>query len=249
MDINSLKDLLQSVAAGKTLVDNAVDEIRKLPFEDIDYAHIDHHRSLRKGFPEVIFGQGKTAEQICGILEHMAAQENIILVTRVKPEKAQLVLSQFSHAAYYADARMVVMQKEAPIITGRGTILVISAGTSDIPVAREACLTAQAMGNRVESIFDVGVAGIHRLFAHKDMIDQAAVLVVAAGMEGALPSVVAGMVSRPVIAVPTSIGYGASFNGLTALFAMLNACSSNVAVVNIDNGFGAGYMASIINRE
>lgn len=249
MDINSLKDLLQSVAAGKTLVDNAVDEIRKLPFEDIDYAHIDHHRSLRKGFPEVIFGQGKTAEQICGILEHMAAQENIILVTRVKPEKAQLVLSQFSHAAYYADARMVVLQKEAPIITGRGTILVISAGTSDIPVAREACLTAQAMGNRVESIFDVGVAGIHRLFAHKDMIDQAAVLVVAAGMEGALPSVVAGMVSRPVIAVPTSVGYGASFNGLTALFAMLNACSSNVAVVNIDNGFGAGYMASIINKE
>jgi len=249
MDINSLKDLLQSVAAGKTLVDNAIDEIRKLPFEDIDYAHIDHHRSLRKGFPEVIFGQGKTAEQICGILEHMAAQENIILVTRVKPEKAQLVLSQFSHAAYYADARMVVLQKEAPIITGRGTILVISAGTSDIPVAREACLTAQAMGNRVESIFDVGVAGIHRLFAHKDIIDQAAVLVVAAGMEGALPSVVAGMVSRPVIAVPTSIGYGASFNGLTALFAMLNACSSNVAVVNIDNGFGAGYMASMINRE
>ncbi len=230
-------------------MDNAVDEIRKLPFEDIDYAHIDHHRSLRKGFPEVIFGQGKTAEQICGILEHMAAQENIILVTRVKPEKAQLVLSQFSHAAYYADARMVVLQKEAPIITGRGTILVISAGTSDIPVAREACLTAQAMGNHVESIFDVGVAGIHRLFAHKDMIDQAAVLVVAAGMEGALPSVVAGMVSRPVIAVPTSVGYGASFNGLTALFAMLNACSSNVAVVNIDNGFGAGYMASIINRE
>ena len=249
MNINSLKDLLQSVAAGKTAVDNAVDEIRKLPFEDIDYAHIDHHRSLRKGFPEVIFGQGKTTEQICGILEHMAAQENIILVTRVEPEKAQKVLSQFSHAAYHADARMVVLQKEAPSITGRGTILVISAGTSDIPVAREACLTAQAMGNRVESIFDVGVAGIHRLFAHKDVIDQAAVLVVAAGMEGALPSVVAGMVSRPVIAVPTSVGYGASFNGLTALFAMLNACSSNVAVVNIDNGFGAGYMASMINRE
>jgi len=249
MNINSLKDLLQSVAAGKTAVDNAVDEIRKLPFEDIDYAHIDHHRSLRKGFPEVIFGQGKTTEQICGILEHMAAQENIILVTRVEPEKAQKVLSQFSHAAYHADARMVVLQKETPSITGRGTILVISAGTSDIPVAREACLTAQAMGNRVESIFDVGVAGIHRLFAHKDIIDRAAVLVVAAGMEGALPSVVAGMVSRPVIAVTTSVGYGASFNGLTALFAMLNACSSNVAVVNIDNGFGAGYMASMINRE
>ena len=249
MNINSLKDLLQSVAQGKTLVENAVDEIRKLPFEDIDYAHIDHHRSLRKGFPEVIFGQGKTTEQICGILDHMAAQETIILVTRVEPEKAQNILRQFSHAAYHEDARMIILQKAPPSITGRGTILVISAGTSDIPVAREAYLTAQAMGNRVESIFDVGVAGIHRLFAHKELIDQAAVLVVAAGMEGALPSVVAGMVSRPVIAVPTSIGYGASFNGLTALFAMLNSCSSNVAVVNIDNGFGAGYMASMINRE
>ena len=229
-------------------MDKAVDEIRKLPFEDIDYAHIDHHRSLRKGFPEVIFGQGKTAEQICGILDHMTDRENIILATRVDPEKAQKVLDRFSRAEYHDDARMVILQKEPPAITGRGAILVISAGTSDIPVAREALLTARAMGNRVESIFDVGVAGIHRLFAHKDLIDQAAVLVVAAGMEGALPSVVAGMVSRPVIAVPTSIGYGASFNGLTALFAMLNACSSNVAVVNIDNGFGAGYMASMINR-
>lgn len=249
MNSDAIKKLLQAVAAGETPVDKAVDKIRKLPFEDIDYAHIDHHRSLRKGFPEVIFGQGKTAEQICGILEHMTDRENIILVTRVNPGKAQKVLDQFSHAEYHDDARMVILQKEPPVITGRGTILVISAGTSDIPVAREALLTAQAMGNRVESIFDVGVAGIHRLFAHKDLIDQAAVLVVAAGMEGALPSVVAGMVSRPVIAVPTSIGYGASFNGLTALLAMLNSCSSNVAVVNIDNGFGAGYMASMINRE
>lgn len=249
MNSDALKKLLQSVADGNTPVGNAVDEIRKLPFEDIDFAHIDHHRSLRKGFPEVIFGQGKTAEQIWGILEHMAVYENIILVTRVGPEKAQKVLDRFTQAEYHPDARMIVLQKEPPAISGRGTILVISAGTSDIPVAREAYLTARAMGNRVDSIFDVGVAGIHRLFAHKDLIDAAAVLVVAAGMEGALPSVVAGMVSRPVIAVPTSVGYGASFNGLTALFAMLNACSSNVAVVNIDNGFGAGYMASIINRE
>jgi len=249
MNSDAINKLLQAVAAGETPVDKAVDEIRKLPFEDIDYAHIDHHRSLRKGFPEVIFGQGKTADQICGILDHMTDRENIILVTRVDPEKVQKVLAQFSHAEYHDDARMVILQKEPPVITGRGTILVISAGTSDIPVAREALLTARAMGNQVESIFDVGVAGIHRLFAHKDLIDQAAVLVVAAGMEGALPSVVAGMVSRPVIAVPTSIGYGTSFNGLTALFAMLNACSSNVAVVNIDNGFGAGYMASMINRE
>ena len=249
MNDEALKKLLKSVAAGDTPVDNAVDEIRKLPFEDIDFAHIDHHRSLRKGFPEVIFGEGKSQDQICGILEHMAPQEDIILVTRVDTGKAVKVLDRFPQAEYHTDARMIILKKKEPAVHGRGTILVVSAGTSDIPVAKEAYLTAQAMGNRVESIFDVGVAGIHRLFAHKDLIDQAAVLVVAAGMEGALPSVVAGMVSRPVIAVPTSIGYGSSFNGLTALFAMLNSCSSNVAVVNIDNGFGAGYMAAMINRE
>ncbi len=249
MDLNSLKTLLQSVSAGKTSVENAADQIRELPFEDIDYAHIDHHRSLRKGFPEVIFGEGKSTDQISGIMECMTLQENVILVTRVNAEKAQKVLGRFPQSEYHADARMIVLKKVEPPITGRGTILILSAGTSDIPVAREAFLTAQAMGNRVESIFDVGVAGIHRLFAHKDLIEQAAVLVVVAGMEGALPSVVAGMVGRPVIAVPTSIGYGTSFNGLTALFAMLNSCSSNVAVVNIDNGFGAGYMASIINKK
>ena len=249
MNYETIKKLLQSVAAGETAVDSAVDEIRKLPFEDIDFAHIDHHRSLRKGFPEVIFGEGKSAEQICGILEHMVPREDIILVTRVHKEKAGKVLKHFPQAEYHADARMIIQKKKEPPIHGKGIILVVSAGTSDIPVAREAYLTAQAMGNRVESIFDVGVAGIHRLFAHKDLIVKAAVLVVAAGMEGALPSVVAGMVSRPVIAVPTSVGYGSSFNGLTALFAMLNSCSSNVAVVNIDNGFGAGYMAAIINRE
>jgi NCAIR mutase (PurE)-related protein len=249
MNDEALKKLLKSVATGDTPVDNAVDEIRKLPFEDIDFAHIDHHRSLRKGFPEVIFGEGKSPEQICGILEHMAPQEDIILVTRVNTDKAEQVLDRFPKAEYHTDARMIILKKKEPAVHGRGTILVVSAGTSDIPVAKEAYLTAQAMGNRVESIFDVGVAGIHRLFAHRDLIDQAAVLVVAAGMEGALPSVVAGMVSRPVIAVPTSIGYGSSFNGLTALFAMLNSCSSNVAVVNIDNGFGAGYMAAMINRE
>ena len=249
MNSESVKKLLQSVAAGKTPVDDAVDEIKKLPFEDIDFAHIDHHRSLRKGFPEVIFGEGKSAEQIGGILEHMIPREDIILVTRVDQEKAGQVLNRFPQADYHTDARMVILKKKDPPMRGKGTILVISAGTSDIPVAREAYLTAQAMGNRVESIFDVGVAGIHRLFAHKDLIDEATVLIVAAGMEGALPSVVAGMVSRPVIAVPTSVGYGASFNGLTALFAMLNSCSSNVAVVNIDNGFGAGYMAAMINKE
>jgi len=248
MNLESLKALLQSVVAGETPVDNAAALIQKLPFENLDYAHIDHHRSLRKGFPEVIFGQGKSADQISGILERMMLQENIILVTRVDPEKAAKVMGRCPEFEYHEDARMIIRKKEEPPVTGRGAILILSAGTSDIPVAREAFLTAQAMGNRVESVFDVGVAGIHRLFAYKDLIEQATVLVVVAGMEGALPSVVAGMVSRPVIAVPTSIGYGVNLGGLTALFAMLNSCSSNIAVVNIDNGFGAGYMAASINR-
>jgi hypothetical protein len=230
-------------------VDEALRLLTNLHIEDIDYAHIDHHRSLRKGFPEVIFGEGKTAGQIAGIMEKMAAQDEIILVTRVDEKKASEVLSALPDAVYHNDARMIVMKRKDIPVRGRGKILVLSAGTSDIPVAREAYITSQAMGNDVESVFDVGVAGIHRLFNHKNMIDEASVLIVVAGMEGALPSVVAGMVSRPVIAVPTSIGYGVSLGGLTALFAMLNSCSSNVAVVNIDNGFGAGYMASIINRN
>ena len=220
-----------------------------MAYEDITYAHIDHHRSLRKGFPEVIFGEGKTAEQIVGIMEKMIGQENIILVTRTDRQKAEVVRSHFPKAVYHADARMIVMQLNSIPNQGRGLILIISAGTSDIPVAREAFLTAKAMGNTVDTIFDVGVAGIHRLLNHQALIDEAAVLIVVAGMEGALPSVVAGMVDRPVIAVPTSVGYGVNLGGLTALFAMLNSCSSNVAVVNIDNGFGAGYMAAMINRE
>jgi len=209
MNKDLLIKLLESVADGKTTVEGAAGRLEHMAYEDIAYAHIDHHRSLRKGFPEVIFGEGKTADQIAGIMEKMQNQENIILVTRI----------------------------------------IISAGTSDIPVAREAYLTARAMGNTADTIFDVGVSGIHRLLDHHKAIDQANVLIVVAGMEGALPSVVAGMVDRPVIAVPTSIGYGVNLGGLTALFAMLNSCSSNVAVVNIDNGFGAGYMASTINRD
>ena len=243
-----LHQLLRNVAAGKTSVDDAAQKLTHLSFEDIDYAHIDHHRSLRKGFPEVIFGQGKTAEQVVGIMEKMLRQENIVLVTRIDEKKAEAVASRFPDADYHKDAKMLIWKKKKVRKQGKGTILILSAGTSDIPVAKEAYLTAEAMGNPVESAFDVGVAGIHRLFDHKEMIDRASVLVVVAGMEGALPGVVAGMVSRPVIAVPTSVGYGVSFGGLTALFAMLNCCSSNVAVVNIDNGFGAGYMASIINR-
>jgi len=248
MDMELLHQLLRNVAAGKTSVDDAAQKLTHLSFEDIDYAHIDHHRSLRKGFPEVIFGQGKTAEQVVGIMEKMLRQENIVLVTRIDEKKAEAVASRFPDADYHKDAKMLIWKKKKVRKQGKGTILILSAGTSDIPVAKEAYLTAEAMGNPVESAFDVGVAGIHRLFDHKEMIDRASVLVVVAGMEGALPGVVAGMVSRPVIAVPTSVGYGVSFGGLTALFAMLNCCSSNVAVVNIDNGFGAGYMASIINR-
>jgi len=249
MDNERLSQLLKSVAAGAVSIAAAADQIKQLPYEDIDFAHIDHHRSLRKGFPEVIFGQGKTAEQIIGIVERMISQEPIILVTRVEAHKAEKIAPLYKNATYDPDARMILVgQKKAPLASS-GKILVISAGTSDIPVAKEAQLTAEAMGNRVETLYDVGVAGIHRLFAHRDRIQQAQVLIVVAGMEGALPSVVAGLVARPVIAVPTSIGYGASLGGLTALFAMLNSCSSNVAVVNIDNGFGAGYMAAIINRK
>ena len=249
MDKNMLLKLLESVAEGRVSADDGAEKLQHMAFEDITYAHIDHHRSLRKGFPEVIYGEGKTADQIAGIMEKMMVQENIILVTRTNPQKAESLLSRFPQAVYHADARMIVMELNPVSVQGRGLILIISAGTSDIPVAQEAFLTARAMGNDADTIFEVGVSGIHRLLNHKDLIDQAAVLIVVAGMEGALPSVVAGMVDRPVVAVPTSVGYGVNLGGLTALFAMLNSCSSNVAVVNIDNGFGAGYMAAMINRE
>ena len=248
MNKDLLIKLLGSVADGKTAVEDAARKLQHIAYEDITYAHIDHHRSLRKGFPEVIFGEGKTVDQIVGIMEKMKDQENIILVTRVDQQKADGVQARIPQAVYHAEARMIVLEINPVPIQGRGPILIISAGTSDIPIAQEAYLTASAMGNQVKTIFDVGVSGIHRLLNHKKLMDQATVLIVVAGMEGALPSVVAGLVSRPVIAVPTSVGYGVSMGGLTALFAMLNSCSSNVAVVNIDNGFGAGYMASIINR-
>jgi len=248
MNQENLNIILSQVAKGSLSVENAKAQLMHISFEDIDFAKIDHHRSLRKGFPEVIFGQGKTSEQIIGIMEKMIAHENIILVTRLKQEKAQRIMSVFQGADYFEDAKLLWLKKIEPEITGIGKILVISAGTSDIPVAKEAFLTAQAMGNDIESIFDVGVAGIHRLFAHQEQIANATVIIVVAGMEGALPSVVAGMVKAPVIAVPTSIGYGTSFGGMTALLGMLNSCSSNIAVVNIDNGFGAGFMASSINH-
>ena len=248
MNKDNLTKILSMVAKGSLSVEDAQKQLATISFENIDYARIDHNRSLRKGFPEVIFGEGKTGDQIIGIMERMIIHEDIILVTRLEKEKAKKITTIFKDAQYFHEAKFLWLKKQEPEITGRGKILVLSAGTSDISVAREAFLTAQAMGNRVESIFDVGVAGIHRLFAHQEQIMSSDVIIVAAGMEGALPSVVAGMIKAPVIAVPTSIGYGTSFGGIAALLGMLNSSSSNVAVVNIDNGFGAGYMASSINH-
>lgn len=248
MNQNKLKTILEQVANGTLAVDAAGRNLKQLSFEDIEIAHVDHHRSLRKGFPEVIFGEGKNADQIIEIMTAMAPNEEIILVTRIEKKKAHDVLKKIDKAHYHEDARILIRMVKEPEIKSKGEILIISAGTSDIPVAKEASITASAMGNRVTTIFDVGVAGIHRLFAHKKEIEAASVIIVVAGMEGALPSVVAGMVSAPVIAVPTSVGYGTSFGGMTALLGMLNSCSSNIAVVNIDNGFGAGYMASSINQ-
>ena len=247
MNNEQLEQILRRVARGDIPVDTAREQLTHLSFEDIDIAHVDHHRSLRKGFPEVIFGQGKSVDHIIRILAAMAPVAPTVLVTRISPEKADQVRQEFPNAEYDKDARILQLQSQPPQIINRGEIVVLSAGTSDIPVAKEAAITARAMGNRVTTIFDVGVAGIHRLFAHRETIEGAAVLVVVAGMEGALPSVVAGMVRAPIIAVPTSVGYGTSFGGLTALLAMLNACSSNIAVVNIDNGFGGGHMAATIN--
>jgi hypothetical protein len=209
---------------------------------------IDHHRALRRGFPEVIYGEGKSCEQIARIMESMIRAEDNVLVTRVDGDKGRALTEKFPKATYYPTARVLTFTLRDVAEVGRGTILVVTAGTSDIPVAEEAVITASMMGNQVETLFDVGVSGVHRLLGFRERIVEANVLVVVAGMEGALPSVVGGLVSRPVIAVPTSVGYGAAFGGITALLAMLNSCASNVAVVNIDNGFAAGCIASLINR-
>lgn len=248
MDKTRLTRILENLQRGDLSVDDAAERLTNFVNEDLSFANIDHHRSLRKGFPEVIFGEGKTSDHIIGIIEKMMHQEDVILATRVDKEKAQQVLAAIPQCNYEADARMIIWAPEPPKPTGHGTVLIISAGTSDIPVAREALLTAQYMRNNVQAIFDVGVAGIHRLLSHRESMEKATVIIVVAGMEGALPSVVAGMVKAPVIAVPTSVGYGVSFGGATAMCGMLSSCSSNVAVVNIDNGFGAGYMASAINH-
>ena len=248
MDEKKLKALLRGVQRGAVPLNEALARLRTLPFEDIGYAAIDHHRSLRRGFPEVIWGQDKTAAQIIGIMKRLSARSDAVLATRIDRTKARGILKAFPKAVYHPLSRALTLTRRPVRPAGRGTILVVSAGTADIPVAEEALVTARIMGNRVEHLYDVGVAGIHRLMSRHETITAAQVLIVAAGMEGALPSVVAGLVGRPVIAVPTSAGYGASFGGVAALLAMLNSCSAGVAVVNIDNGFGAGFLASLINR-
>lgn len=247
MDRESLKSLLEQVREGAASVDEALERLRHMPFESLGYATVDHHRAIRSGMPEVIFGQGKTPEQVAGIAEKLLERSANLLATRVTSEAFDRVKAICSDAEYFPLSRAVRVWRDRTM-HGKGTIGVVSAGTTDLPVAEEAVVTAEVMGNAVETIHDVGVAGIHRLFGNFDKIRSARVLVVCAGMEGALPSAVGGLVSVPVIAVPTSVGYGASFNGLAALLGMLNSCASNVTVVNIDNGFGGGYVAGLINR-
>jgi hypothetical protein len=248
MRVEQLTDLLEGVRAGRVSVGDALERLKSLPFEDLGFARIDHHRSLRTGSPEVIFGDGKTAEQIAGIATRMIAQGHNVLVTRVGEDRAAAVAAALPQAQHHPDARALTVTVTPVTPSGRGTILVISAGTSDLPVAEEAVVTAAFLGNRVERLYDVGVAGLHRLLDTTERLRAATVLIVVAGMEGALPSVVGGLVDRPVIAVPTSIGYGASLGGLAALLGMLNSCAAGVTVVNVDNGFGAAAAASLINR-
>jgi NCAIR mutase (PurE)-related protein len=248
MDTKELKILLQNLKNGDIDLDDAMERLKHLPFEDIGLANIDHHRGLRLGFPEVILGEEKSVGQVGKIIAALLDKGNNVLVTRLAEEKALKIREVFPTASYHADARCLTIEQKPIEPRGKGTILVISAGTSDIPVAAEAVVTAQMMGNQVEHLYDVGVAGIHRLLARKELIFAASVIIVVAGMEGALPSVVAGLVGRPVIGVPTSVGYGASFGGIAALLGMLNSCAAGVTVVNIDNGFGAAYAASLMNQ-
>lgn len=247
MDQANLTRLLEAVKSGETSIEDATGQLSSSLVESIGYAAIDHHRAQRKGFPEVIFGQGKTPAQLAEIFARLAARNDVVLATRITAEGAEAILAATPDATWHEAARCVALERKWAD-RGLGSICVVSAGTSDVPVAEEAALTARLMGNRVETIYDVGVAGIHRLFERLDEIKAASVVIVVAGMEGALPSVVGGLVSRPVIAVPTSVGYGASFQGLAALLGMLNTCASGVTVVNIDNGFGAGYAAALMNR-
>jgi NCAIR mutase (PurE)-related protein len=248
MNSRALRHLFEQVRKKRLSPDDAVERLRHLPFEDLGFAKLDHHRALRQGMPEVIFSQGKTPRQVANIFARLAAHGGNVLATRATEEQYAAVAASVARAEYRPIPRAIVLKRDRKQ-HGKGVIVVVSAGTSDIPVAEEAVVTAELMGNDVQHIYDVGVAGIHRLLAHRGALATARVIVVCAGMEGALPSVVGGLVGVPVIAVPTSIGYGAAFEGLAALLGMMNSCASNVSVVNIDNGFGAGYVASLINRR
>jgi NCAIR mutase (PurE)-related protein len=247
MDTGQLRSLLAQVSAGAVDVDAAMERMRHLPFEDLGFAMVDHHRALRHGIPEVVFGTGKTPEQTSAIVASLLARASNVLVTRASSETAERLKVEHPDAEYFPACGAVRVWRDRTL-HGKGKVAVVCAGTSDLFVAEEAQITAQVMGNEVDLIPDIGVAGIHRLMHNRERLSEARVVIVCAGMEGALPSVVGGMVAAPVIAVPTSVGYGASFHGLAALLGMLNSCASNVTVVNIDNGFGAGYVASLINR-
>ena len=247
MDKQQLHKLLEDVRGGSVDIDNAMERLRHLPFEDLGFAKVDHHRALRCGMPEVVFGKGKTATQIVEIASKLLERSQNVLVTRAEPEAAEALKARYPEAEYFPLSKALRVWRDRTI-HGKGRLAVVCAGTSDLFVAEEAFVTAEIMGNDCFQIHDIGVAGIHRLMNSRERLTEAKVIVVCAGMEGALPSAVGGLVSCPVIAVPTSIGYGASFGGLAALLGMLNSCASNISVVNIDNGFGGGYVASLINR-
>ena len=248
MNTDDIQAILRAHASGEIDEAAAAGQIRDLSFEDIGYARVDHARRHRQGFPEVIFGQGKTSAQIAGIFEKLAARSPNVLITRTTADVFGDIRNIHTEAEWHESARVIRLRRDLTEL-GTGEITIVTAGTSDIPVAEEAALTAETMGNRVTRVWDAGVAGIHRILAERELLQNSRVVVVVAGMEGALPSVVGGLVSVPVIAVPTSVGYGASFGGIAALLGMLNSCASNVTVVNIDNGFGAGFVASLINRS
>lgn len=248
MNKSEIERILNAHAAGKLSIDDAATNLKNLSYENIGYARVDHSRAVRQGFPEVIFGQGKTKEQITGIFEKLAERTPNVLITRTNAEVFGEIRNIHTDAEWHESAKIIRLLRDKTEL-GTGEIAVVTAGTSDIPVAEEAALTAETMGNRVKRIWDAGVAGIHRILSEREMLQSARVVIVVAGMEGALPSVVGGLVKVPVIAVPTSVGYGASFGGIAALLGMLNSCASNVTVVNIDNGFGAGFSASLINRK
>ncbi len=248
MDNKTVAAILADFRDGRLSMEAALDKLKDLPYEDLDFAKIDHHRMLRQGFPEVVFAQGKTPGQVAAIVERLAQVNGNVIASRATSEMYEATRALVPSACYHELARMIVVRREEIAVDEDRVILVMTAGTSDIPVAEEAALTAEIMGNKVTRVFDVGVAGIHRLLAQRQIIEQANVIIVVAGMEGALASVIGGMVAKPVIAVPTSVGYGANFGGVAALLAMLNSCAAGVAVVNIDNGFGAGRLASIINK-